>query len=240
MPGDYQRIHRLLELITLLRNERGWNTSTLAERYGCSERSIYRDLEALKELAVPCHYDETTGDYRIRRDFFLPPVHLTLEEALAVIALGRRIGEREQIPFMAPAAKAMTKLRGQLPSKLREPLERVEDHVDIRLAAAGSADGVSDVYEQVRRAIAYRRALRCSYESLEAKDNPDRAEEVFLFYPYHLLFSQRAWYAVGHHDGRGAVRKLKLQRFTLCEETEREFEIPVDFSLEDQLGRGVV
>ncbi len=237
MPADYRRIHRLLEIITIIQSETGYNAKRLAERFGVAERSIYRDLEVLETLGIPYYFDEATQGYRIRHDFFLPPVDLTLDEALALLALARHVGEREQVPFMAPAGRAIEKIRSQLPPALREPIERIASHVDIRLAAASGADGVADVYELVRQAIATGRALRCCYESLEAREDPQRAEEVFRFEPYALLFSQRAWYAVGHHGGRDEVRKLKLQRFARCELTDQPYEIPEDFSIAEHLGQ---
>src|SRR5690606_35259585 len=61
----------------------------------------------------------------------------------------------------------------------------------------------------------------------------------FDFDPYTLFFSQRAWYAVGHHGGRGEVRCLKLNRFTRCELTQRRYTIPQGFSLRDHLGKAL-
>ena len=237
MPADYRRIHRLLEMITLLQSERGYNAKRLAERFGVAERSIYRDLEVLETLGIPYYFDEPTQGYRIRGDFFLPPVDLTLDEALALMALARHVGEAEQVPFLAPAGRAIEKIRSQLPPALRQPIEKLEPHVGIQLAAASSGDGIVDVYELVRQAIGTGRALRCRYESLEAREDPQRSEEVFRFEPYALLFSQRAWYAVGHHAGRDEVRKLKLQRFVHCEATDQRYEISEDFSLAEHLGQ---
>ena len=237
MAGDYKRIHRLLELITLIQSDPAWNAMRLAEHFDVTPRSIYRDFEVLEQIGVPYFFDDQTGGYRIRRDFFLPPVDLTLEESLALIALGQQVAGKEQIPFMQPAAKAIAKVRSQFPSKLREPLEAMTDATDIHLAAAGSSDGIADVYELVRQAIATRRALRCSYESLDAREDPSKAREVFLFHPYRLLFSKRAWYAVGHHGNRHEVRCLKLQRFCGCELTDQPYAIPEDFSLEQHLGK---
>lgn len=237
MAGDYKRIHRLLEIITRIQADHTWNAKRLAAHFNVTERSIYRDFEVLEQIGVPYYFDEQTGGYRIRRDFFLSPVELTLDESLALIALGEQVAQKEQIPFMQPAAKAIAKVRGQLPSKLREPLEMMHGATDIHLAAAGSSDGVADVYELVRRAIATRRMLRCSYESLDARGDLAKTAEVFQFHPYRLLFSQRAWYAIGHHQNRDEVRCLKLQRFCACELTDQPYAIPEDFSLEQHLGK---
>ncbi|MFW6058969.1 MAG: helix-turn-helix transcriptional regulator [Phycisphaeraceae bacterium] len=237
MSADYSRIHRLLRILLLIQSEPGWNADRLAAECGTAVRTIYRDLDVLEQVGIPYHYDEATRGYRVRHDFFMPPVELTLDESLALIAMLGQVAEQGQVPFMQPAAKAIAKVRGQIPADLRRELGDIDQHVTVRLAATGSSDDIEDVYEQVRRAIAERRALRCSYESLGARHDEKRAAEVFRFEPYALLFSQRAWYAVGHHEGRGEVRKLKLNRFSRIELTDKKYEIPEGFSLEDHLGR---
>jgi len=237
MAADYSRIHRLLRILMMIQSEPGWNADRLATELGTAVRTIYRDLDVLEQVGIPYYFDEPTKGYRVRRDFFMPPVELTLEESLALISLTGQLAESEQVPFMQPAAKAIAKVRGQLPGQVRDAIGDLDQHVSVRLARAGAADGIEDVYELVRAAIAERCALRCSYESLAAKHDGQRAEEVFLFEPYCLLFSQRAWYAVGHHRGRDAVRKLKLSRFSRIELTEQTYQIPKDFSLDEYLGR---
>ena len=41
---------------------------------------------------------------------------------------------------------------------------------------------------------------------------------------------------MGHHGGRGAIRRLKLNRFTSIRLTDRPFAIPDDFDLREDLG----
>jgi predicted DNA-binding transcriptional regulator YafY len=94
----------------------------------------------------------------------------------------------------------------------------------------------------MRAALASKRALLCEYDSMSsarvASDGDGAAAErdPFHSHPYTLFFSQRAWYAVGHHDGRDEVRCLKLNRFTRCEPTGRPYGIPPTFSLQEHLG----
>lgn len=237
MSADYSRIHRLLRILLLIQTEPGWNAERLAETCGTAVRTIYRDLDVLERIGIPYRYDEATKGYRMQRDVFMPPIELTLEESLALIALLGQVAEGGQVPFMQPAAKAIAKLRGQLPGDLRHELDELDEHIAVHLAATGSSDDIEDVYELIRRAIAKRRALRCSYESLGARQDDRRGAEVFRFEPYCLLFSQRAWYAVGFHAGRGEVRKLKLNRFSRIELTDESYTIPEGFSLDDHLGQ---
>ena len=162
----------------------------------------------------------------------MKPVELTLDEALAVIALGEHIGGQEQVPFTRAATKAVAKIRSQLPDKIRYELDGLEKHLAIKLAAATSPHGSTDVYEKVRQAIASKRQLRCGYESVVGTNDG----KLFLFKPYALLFSQRAWYVVGHHAGRNGVRCLKLNRFVHIEVTDKPYVIPASFSVKKHLG----
>lgn len=241
MSRPYTRVHRLLRILTLIQSERGWNVRRLSHELGMTERNIYRDLKMLEGAGVPLYHDPDTDGYKVRRDFFMPPIELTLDEALALITLAEQVGHEQAVPFTAPAARASSKLRARLPRSIQDAIEAVVPHIEVDLAASQSGDGFADVYEQVRAAIGTRRALRCCYESVRAglEFEPDShgGDEPFLFKPYCLFFGQRAWYAVGRHEGWGEVRTLKLSRFSRCELTDRPYLIPDEFSLSDYLGQ---
>lgn len=237
MPADYTRIHRLLRILTLIQGETGWSAERLAEACGVTVRTIYRDMKSLEGAGIPYFHDEQTNGYRVRRDFYMPPVQLTLEESLALVALGEHIGGREQIPLTRAAAKAVSKVRSVMPHNLRDELEQLDKHIAIKLAKAGPFDGIDDVYMQVREAILRCKGLRCCYESVKGpRDQKTGDLEIFLFDPYKLFFSKRAWYVIGHHHGRDEQRCLKLNRFTRIEPTGATYTIPKDFDLDDRLG----
>lgn len=232
MSADYSRIHRLLKILTLIQGEQGWTSQRLALECNVTERTIFRDMKMLEGAGIPYFYDEQTRGYSIRRDFFLPPVQLTLDESLALAALAEHVGGDEQIPYTHAAARAISKIRGQLPVALRRELEKMEQHVSIKLAAAMPPESASDVYQRVRLALAGKRALRCRYES----PSNEHGGSDFIFKPYALFFNQRAWYVVGHHEGHRSVRCLKLNRFTALEPTGIAYEIPRGFALDGHLG----
>lgn len=239
MAADYKRIHRLLKIYTFIQNENGWTAARLAEELKVTERTIFRDIDVLKELGMPVFHDQERKCYKVHKDFYLPSIDLTFDEALALVSLGRQIHDQDHIPFSGAAQRAIAKIRGQIkPAVLRE-LELIEDHLAIRLAASATQEGFATYYDRVRTAIATGTALRCSYESpARPRDNADAPSdpETFLLKPYTLFFNQRAWYVVGYHGGRDDVRTLKLNRFTLLEPTSHAYEIPRDFSMQKHLG----
>ncbi|MCC7204864.1 MAG: WYL domain-containing protein [Phycisphaeraceae bacterium] len=241
MATDYGRIHRLLKILVMIQSGRSWSAQSLARECGKSVRTIFRDLRTLEAAGVPCQFNSRRGGYQVRADFFMPPVELTIEESLSLAALGEQVAGQDQIPLTRAAARAIEKVRCQLPGPIRQEVEQTGRHLRIRLAATAPEDGSQDVYDLVHMAIRTRRVLRCGYEAAHGSDpgGSRRAgpDEEFEFEPYTLFFSQRAWYAVGRHGGRrGAIRCLKLSRFTRCQLAGRRYEIPRSFRLDDHLG----
>lgn len=235
---DIKRIHRLLRIVTLIQGGGGWTPERLAEETGRSKRTIFRDLNILERAGIPYFFDERAGGYTIRRDFFMPAIDLTLEESLALLALAELIGAQEQIPLTRAAGRAMAKIRATLPSSIRDELEALEKHLSVSLARSGPSGGYDDVYQTVRTAIRKRRVLECRYESVRRgeKQPATKGDDRFHFHPYALVFNQRAWYVIGHHEARAALRTLKLNRFTHCALTNLKYDMPKDFSLDDHLG----
>jgi predicted DNA-binding transcriptional regulator YafY len=230
----YTRVHRLFRVITQIQGSRNLNSKRLAEACDTSERNIYRDLKMLEGAGVPISFDRDAGGYAIRRDFFLRPVDLTLEEAMAVLMLAEQVGKPEQIPHVAAAGKAAEKLLAVLPRPIGEMVNEVLPRVVVSLAKA-AAEPTSDVYGSMRDAVINRRSVACEYESTSAKRRNGSAG--FRFDPYALYFGQRAWYVVGFHHGHKEIRTLKLSRFTRCASNDKPYFIPDDFSLARHFGR---
>lgn len=235
MAGDYSKLHHLYRLVTVLQSDDSGNAAALAERFGLHERTIFRYLETLSQLGVPWYFDGELSTYRIRKDFFLPPLHLTASETLALTWLVEHVAGSEQIAMTGPAARAIEKIRGRIPQHVLADINHVDNHIAVRLPPAGPAsEGIAGVFEDIQQAIQTRRAVRCRYESL----NPEsKSEEPFVFRPYALSFDQRSWYAIGEHTGHGEVRRLKLNRFIALEPTDSPYAIPDDFSLEAYRGK---
>lgn len=229
-------LHRLLRMITLLESSPGWTVAKLAKEFDVKDRTIFRDIKKLQGCGVPIESMRGrggVGGYRIHGEFFLQPVQLTAEEALALTALAESVAEREQIAFLRPAHRAVAKIRAQLPADVIETVETVRSSVVIHTAASSAGDDYADVYDRVQEAIKLQRVLECEYESARKGDD---AAEPFRFEPYALFFGIRAWYAVGRHSRHKEIRTLKLSRFGRVRLVEQRYSIPSGFSMEKHLG----
>ena len=128
------RVGRLITLLVHLQSGRGHNTSTLAETCGVSRRTIFRDLDLLREAGVPLWFNAEEQRFYLTGRSLLPPMSFTPEEALALVMLCHDLGNDQGLPFCQPAHSAALKLESALPQPLRDHLRQVG-------AAAGESAG---------------------------------------------------------------------------------------------------
>jgi len=125
-----QRTERLFALTEYLRGRRtGVTAEVLAERFGVTLRTIYRDLDALRSAALPLSAERGRGGgYALDRSYSLPPVNFTAREAALLVALGRFAIEMRLLPFAETLDSALDKVRAALStSAQRELLTRLSE-----------------------------------------------------------------------------------------------------------------
>jgi proteasome accessory factor B len=237
-----KQIVRLMNALRLIQEQDGRSPQALAEALGCTERSVYRYVKALRQAGYPIELDEQRH-YSLGRDFFLPPLALSLEESLALLVLAQDIAAKQQVPYLSAAETAFRKIKQQLPPSVKEELGLFDQRVAVRLTKRSPSEEIKDPYLRVRDAISRCRKLSCKYESRSKSSAAEQAaknakgDEEFLFRPYALLWIERAWYTVGHHEGRGEVRTLRLSRFSQIKPTDHPYAIPENFRVDDYFGR---
>jgi predicted DNA-binding transcriptional regulator YafY len=159
-----RRKTRLFALAEALRARRtGVTAGQLAERFGVTLRTIYRDLEALQDAGMPIKADRGRGGgYALDKSYQLPPVNFTAREAALIIALSRLAIEQRLIPFPKGIEKATDKVRAALgTSAQRELLTLVGELQMIGVPALPIPQTVRDAIET---AWFESRALRIVYE----------------------------------------------------------------------------
>ena len=124
-----RRKSRLFALAEYLRGRRtGVTADQLAERFGVTVRTIYRDLDALRDAALPVQAERGPGGgYALDRAYTLPPVNFTPREAAVLVVLGRFATETRLVPFVDTLESALSKVRGALSAgQQREALAHAE------------------------------------------------------------------------------------------------------------------
>jgi predicted DNA-binding transcriptional regulator YafY len=125
-----RRTERLFALAEYLRGHRtGVTAETLAERFGVTMRTIYRDLDALRVASLPVTAERGPGGgFALDRSYSLPPVNFSAREAALLVVLGRFAIDMRLLPFAGTLESALDKVRAALStSAQRELLTRVSE-----------------------------------------------------------------------------------------------------------------
>ncbi|HZI10722.1 MAG TPA: HTH domain-containing protein [Myxococcus sp.] len=158
-----QRTERLFALAEYLRGRRtGVTAETLAERFGVTVRTIYRDLDTLRAAAMPVSAERGRGGgYALDRSYSLPPVNFTAREAALVVALGRFAIGMRLLPFTDTLESALDKVRAALStSAQRELLSRLGE---LSFHGVPALPSKKPVREALERAWFEQQPLRITY-----------------------------------------------------------------------------
>lgn len=124
-----RRADRLFQLVFLLRRGPITTARNLARELQVSERTVYRDIQALSLSGVPVEGEAGVG-YILRREFELPPLMFTGDEAKALV-LGARIVQAWGDPALQQAARrVLDKVSAVTPPEVRETLGLVRHALD--------------------------------------------------------------------------------------------------------------
>jgi predicted DNA-binding transcriptional regulator YafY len=230
--GKRDRLARMLRVVAVLRGHpEGIRPSEIARRTGVATRTVYRDLRALEtEVGVAVWSED--GLWGVVGEEFLPPLKLTLDEAMAVV-LSARLMVRYADKYDPDLAAAFEKLEGVLPQPLADHVERTLDV----LSQHARDPGFSERVHRLTRAWAERRVVTLEYEP--ARYAPEAAARRAVVRPYLIepSLQTHALYLIGWDETRDALRTFKIERIRDVALTPRTFELPEGDGVESALRR---
>ena len=146
-----RRQARLFALTEYLRGRRsGITAEALAERFNVTIRTIYRDLDSLRDAALPVQADRGRGGgYALDRNYTLPPVNFTAREAALIVAIGEWAIQMRLLPFADTLSSGLDKVRGALTgSSQRELAKHIESLTFVGVPAAPIPAAIRRAVEQ--------------------------------------------------------------------------------------------
>ena len=216
------RLARLARLVAILQaHPEGMRITEIADRVAMSVRTVYRDLKALdEELQMPVWADE--GVWGIDESkVFLPPLKLTLSEAMAVV-LSARLMVRYADKYDPDLAAAFEKLEKGLPAPLAEHVERTLDG----LSKAPRDAAFNANVRLLTKAWAERRVVTIDYEPAHREAGAARRQATVRPYLLEPSLQTHALYLIGFDEAKAAIRTFKIERIRTAVLTPRTFEPP--------------
>jgi predicted DNA-binding transcriptional regulator YafY len=177
-----RRKARLFAIAEYLRGRRtGVTAEQLAERFDVTLRTIYRDLEALREADLPLHAERGRGGgYALDRAYSLPPVNFSPREAALLIAVGNWATSMRLLPFADTLQAALDKVRGALSTAAqRELMAHMEK---LQFVGIPGLPVAPEIRQAVERAWFERMPLRIRYRRADysTSERSVRIESVLM------------------------------------------------------------
>jgi predicted DNA-binding transcriptional regulator YafY len=208
-----QRIDRLDLLTRVLRDRPGITAAALARELGVSVRSVFRDLDHLRERGLPIEADRGRGGgVRLHSSWGLGKVLLSSEEALCTL-LSLAISEKLSFPMFAPeVSRARKKIVDAFPTTERKRIGPLRERILVGRPAsarvwASYSDPEPGVMRLLQVAFVREAIVRADYVKDSGEATSRRVE------PHALLITWPAWYLLAFDHLRNEARTFRFDRF---------------------------
>lgn len=225
------RVTRIVKLLTVMQSGSSYGPDDLVDVLGISRRTLFRDLNELKEVGVPFKFDKSGNKYEVDPEFFLPPIDLNLQEALSLLILVQKHAKNVQHPFRTSTMLAALKVENNLSTKIKNYCNLAMQNISTRLSADLNKN-LDGKFAALQNAIMRRQIVDIKYDSIfEGKIIESN------IHPYHMLFNRRSWYIVGYSSLHKSVRTFKINRMLKIGQLGKCYSDDREFDIDDYLAR---
>jgi predicted DNA-binding transcriptional regulator YafY len=225
------RADRLISLMLLLNAHGRMTAGMLAKRLGVSERTIYRDLDALSASGIPIYTQGgVNGGVFLDEHYCISLTGFTSAE-LRVLFVSEGVGPLADLGLERAVTDTLLKLFAALPSSHQAEVERLRGRFHIDPANWFQVSAPSPFLPILQHAVWEDRAVAIRYQVVEG--------QVYegVVNPYALVAKANVWYLVAEKsaqdadDESGALRNYRLGRLKAVALSESHFERDPDFDL---------
>lgn len=218
------RIDRLMGILILLQSRKFVPAEIIANKYGISVRTVYRDVKALGEQGVPISF-ETTRGYFIVQGYFLPPVSFSSEEANAFLLMEFMIPAFGDKSIQTHYSSALQKIRSVLRGSQKDQLELLDSN--IKMQVPKKLRNEQEFLSPLQNWIAEKIIVNLQYKNNNEEVTIRRIE------PIGLIFYAFGWHLIAFCHLRNAYRDFKISRIISIASTCKPFEKKDHISLNE-------
>lgn len=197
------RIERLTAILLLLQGGKH-SASEIARYFEVSRRTIQRDIDALCEMGIPIGAElGIAGGYTLPPDYSLPPLALTLHEAL-LLRLGlSSLSQLSETPFKCERESLLAKVQTLLPQRERESLDQLTRPLSLDIPTRPYATPFLDYLLESARQTQW---LKVTYRSEKGV-----SQQTLL--PLRVRTEAGLWYCEAYSYEREGMRVYRVDRF---------------------------
>ena len=214
--NDTKRLTRLTAILTQLQTKRLITSTSLAEKFDVSIRTIYRDIKALEQAGVPILTEDGKG-YSLMEGYKIPPIMFTESEANALITVEQLVLKNRDSSLIKEYTEAINKVKAVLLFSTKQKVELLSKRIAV--SPALSATNTSNSLTLIQNALTDFMVLNITYHSEHKNEKTERAIEPFALY-YSL---QESWTLIAFCRLRKDYRMFRLDRILKIKQTELNF-----------------
>lgn len=209
------KIERLLTITLMLLNRRKVQAKDLAEYFGISLRTVYRDVETLNSSGIPVissqGYD---GGFSIPENFRMSRQLFTFEDMLSVLTTLKGVNHTLK---NRDIDRAIEKIAALIPEEKEDQYHRHLDSLMIDIGPWGGSGRQQELLETIQRAIGRSQLITFEYTAMAGKAT------LRLVEPHTLVLKSFNWYLLGFCRKRRDFRVFRLSRMRCLEVRDDSF-----------------
>lgn len=159
--NDVKRLSRLTAILIQLQTKPIVTSTALAEKFGISIRTVYRDMKALEQAGVPLVTEDGKG-YSLMEGYKLPPVMFSESEANALITVEQLVLRNRDGSLIKEYTEAVNKVKAVLQYSAKEKTELLSKRVAV--SPAISQEITSHSLALVQKALTNFSVLNITYQ----------------------------------------------------------------------------
>lgn len=215
-----KKLERLSGIIYALRENKKMTARELAATFEVSERTIYRDIDALSQLKVPIiSFEGFEGGYEIDERYFIPSLHLKQNEILYLL-ISLRAGEVLRVPNMKGSFESLKyKLLNILDDDTKQRFKKLLSQIILEMNRIVPSSYCEDLFYKIIDGFIDYRDLIITYYTPKKDEYMERRVT-----PYVLFFESGGWYLEAHCHLRNEKRCFRLDRIKDIEVSEEVYD----------------
>jgi len=224
------RLARILRVLGLIQSRGHWNAQAIAAELEVTERTVYRDLQALNYAGVPWFYDDEAKSYRVRSDYRFAVPSLTDQELLGQ-AVATAITQSSGLDVGGGAGPTTRKIAATVSEERKQLLADAEQVISVLGLQLADHRAHREMIQTAQMALINKLRVNGIYRSPYIP----RPIEVRLD-PMRLCLVKNAWYLIAKKPDDDLPKTYRIARFERLELLSEASMIPENFDVQGYFG----
>jgi predicted DNA-binding transcriptional regulator YafY len=212
------RVERISAILIHLQSKQIVRGQDIAERFGISLRTAYRDIRALEEAGVPIVGEAGTG-YSLMEGYKLPPVMFTKEEAIAFLTAEKLVEKFTDSSTYSIYQSALFKIKAVLKTDEKDHIDHMDNFIEVLSNSYLPHEKKNNDFLQfLLKSINLRKKISMEYFAIHSQENSTREIE-----PVGVYLMANEWYLISFCLLRNDYRTFRVDRIKHLQLLKEDF-----------------